>query len=309
MSQLEDALRDLGINTVDDKSLKGRTTYKVGGDALCVLRIESDQDLIALSEVTPQLGHEMLVIGNGSNLLLADGDLPFVVLVLGDNYKAVEIVDRCVEAGASVSLPILSRQVAAKGMTGLEWAVGVPGSVGGAVRMNAGGHGSQMADSLIEAKIFDLNSGKFMVRTIDDLGFDYRRSNILQSEVVVSAKLSSTGFDDPTIVKERLSEIVSWRRENQPGGQNAGSVFVNPPGDTAGRLIEAAGAKQMRIGGAEVSAKHANFIQADQGAKASDVISLMASVRDLVYSKYGVRLFTEIKLVGFSDTYGLPSGS
>ena len=309
MSQLEDALGDLGLGKFDDRSLKSLTTYKVGGNASCIIRIDKDQDLIALSQLMSVVQDEFLVVGNGSNLLVADGELPLLALVLGDEYKRVEVGEGEVRAGASISLPILSRQVAAKGHLGLEWAVGVPGTVGGAVKMNAGGHGSQMADSLAEARVFDLKSGHFMTRGLNELGFGYRRSNIANHEVVVGAKLLSNGIDDPSVIKDRLSQIVTWRRENQPGGQNAGSVFVNPPEDSAGRLIEAAGCKGMRIGGAEVSPKHANFIQADRYAKASDVLSLMARVRDLVYSKFGIRLFTEIKLVGFADTYGLPSAS
>ncbi|MDA8278685.1 MAG: UDP-N-acetylmuramate dehydrogenase [Actinomycetota bacterium] len=309
MNELEVVLTDLGLNFANDRSLRSRTTYKVGGSATCIVRIESDNDLVLLSQIVPDLDHGLLVIGNGSNLLVADGQLSIVAVVLGEKYKQVEVNDTTIDAGALISLPILARQVAARGVTGLEWAVGVPGTLGGAVKMNAGGHGSQTADSLIEARVFDLISGEFTTRPTSQFEFGYRRSNLASSHVVVSAKLASSGQDDPEKIKARLSDIVTWRREHQPGGQNAGSVFVNPPGDSAGRLIEAAGAKSMRIGGAEVSPKHANFIQADPDAKASDVISLMASVRDLVLGKFGVRLFTEIKLVGFADTYGLPSGT
>jgi UDP-N-acetylmuramate dehydrogenase len=309
MSELEVALRDLGLTEVDDKSLKSRTTYKVGGSATSLIRIERDQDLVALGRLVDAFSEPVLVLGNGSNLLIADGQLPLFAVVLGEAYKGVDINGETVLAGALISLPILSRQVGAKGLSGLEWAVGVPGTVGGAVKMNAGGHGSQMADSLIEARIFDLDLGTFSIRSLSELEFGYRRSNIGQNQVVLGAKLSTLGQDDPIRIKDRLSEIVVWRREHQPGGQNAGSVFVNPFGDSAGRLIEAAGAKGMRRGGAEVSPKHANFIQADPDAAAIDVISLMASVRDLVDLKFGVRLFTEIKLIGFEDTYGLPSGS
>lgn len=309
MSELEVALRDLGLTVVDDKSLKSRTTYKVGGSATSMVRIECDQDLLSLGRLLDVFHVPVLVIGNGSNLLVADGKLRLLAVVLGDAYKGVDNNGETLEAGALISLPILSRQVAARGLSGLEWAVGVPGTVGGAVKMNAGGHGSQMADSLIEARIFDLESGIFSIRRLGELEFGYRRSNINQNQVVIGAKLSTLGQDDPIRIKDRLSEIVAWRREHQPGGQNAGSVFVNPLGDSAGRLIEAAGAKGMRRGGAQVSPKHANFIQADPDAKAIDVISLMASVRDLVFGTFGVRLFTEIKLIGFEDTYGLPSGS
>ena len=172
--------------------------------------------------------------------------------------------------------------------------------------MNAGGHGSEMGESLVEASVFSLTRRRIATRLTASLELGYRHSNIGPSEVVIEAILDLAD-GDPATSKARISEIVSWRREHQPGGQNAGSVFVNPPGDHAARLVEACGLKGHRLGGAEVSPKHANFIQADPDAPARDVIALMALVRDRVAEEYGVRLHTEIRLVGFEDDFGLPA--
>jgi UDP-N-acetylmuramate dehydrogenase len=189
-------------------------------------------------------------------------------------------------------------------VTGFEWAVGVPGSIGGAVRMNAGGHGSDMAANLVQARIADLTRGTVSWRAAGDLDLAYRRSNLRPTDVVLAADLRCRPGDAETAAA-LVADIVRWRRVNQPGGQNAGSVFTNPPGDAAGRLVEAAGLKGRRLGTAEVSPKHANFIQADDGGSADDVKALMDLVRDVVAEHAGVVLHTEIRLIGFPGTYPL----
>jgi UDP-N-acetylmuramate dehydrogenase len=186
--------------------------------------------------------------------------------------------------------------------------VGVPGTVGGAVRMNAGGHGSDMAACVLDATILDLLAGERRVVPATSLAFGYRRSAVAPHHLVVSATLGlSTG--DPAAGERALAEIVAWRRAHQPGGPNAGSVFTNPPGDSAGRLIDAAGCKGLRVGTAEVSPKHANFIQADKGGSADDVAALMAEVRRRVLDHAGVELHAETKMVGFPAEVVLAAGA
>jgi UDP-N-acetylmuramate dehydrogenase len=223
-----------------------------------------------------------------------------LVVLLGDEFAGVTIDGTTVRAGAAASLPVVARQTAAAGLTGFEWAVGVPGSIGGAVRMNAGGHGADMAASVVGAEVVDLHAGSTMSRSADDLEFGYRHSSIGPSEVVVAATLE-LAEGDRVRAEAEISEIVRWRRDNQPGGHNAGSVFVNPPGDSAGRLIEAAGCKGRRIGTAEVSSKHANFIQADADGSAADVHRLMLDVQAQVRSHAGVTLVAETRLIGFEE--------
>jgi UDP-N-acetylmuramate dehydrogenase len=201
--------------------------------------------------------------------------------------------------GAAVPLPVLARQAAEAGWSGLAWAVGVPGSVGGAVRMNAGGHGSDMAACLRRYTWVDLASAAGGTDEVGRLDYGYRSSSVRASDVVLGAELVVTP-GEVAAEKAAVSAIVRWRREHQPGGSNAGSVFTNPEGNSAGRLIEAAGLKGVRVGSAHVSAKHANFIQADKGGRADDVRALMEHVRAAVRERSGVALSTEVRLLGFS---------
>ncbi len=202
-----------------------------------------------------------------------------------------------VTAGGAVKLPVLARTSVAAGCTGLEWMVGVPGSVGGAVRMNAGGHGSDMAASIISAHIISLVDGTDRWVTVEELQLGYRRSAVRDADVVTEVVLSCRRGDREAGERD-LTDIVRWRREHQPGGANCGSVFTNPPGDSAGRLIDAAGLKGARIGGASVSEKHANFIQADPGAHAADVWALIEHVRATVHAGTGIVLHPEVRTAG-----------
>ena len=283
-----------------DVPLGPLTTYRVGGPAALFVEAGSADDLAVTGAAVTGTGLPTLVVGKGSNLLVADRGFPGVAVVLGDAFAAVEIDGTRVRAGGAALLPVVARRTVRAGLTGFEWAVGVPGSIGGAVRMNAGGHGSDMAASLVEARVVDLASADDRCVPAADLDLAYRHSAIGPSQVVVDATLALAAGD--RVAGERaLSEIVAWRRANQPGGQNAGSVFTNPPGDSAGRLIEAAGCKGLRVGTASVSTKHANFFQADPGGSADDVVALMVEVRRRVQAHTGVDLNAETRLVGFDD--------
>ena len=203
-----------------------------------------------------------------------------------------------VRAGGALALPVLARRAAEAGWSGLSWAVGVPGSVGGAVRMNAGGHGSDMASCLVRYAWVDLLADAGGTDDAGRLAYGYRSSSVRATELVVEAELGVTP-GSVEAEREAVAAIVRWRRQHQPGGSNAGSVFTNPEDDSAGRLIEAAGLKGYRMGTAQVSEKHANFIQADRGGRADDVYALMEHVRGVVAERCGVPLRTEVRLLGF----------
>jgi UDP-N-acetylmuramate dehydrogenase len=230
-------------------------------------------------------GVASFVLGRGSNVLVADGGYDGLVIVLGSFATAiitstVSATSVSVVAGAAVLLPVLARRTAAAGLTGAEWMVGIPGSVGGAVRMNAGGHGSDIAACLACVEIFDLHAEHSEWRSTDALGLRFRGSGLLDHEIVLTARLT-LAIGDIERSEREIAEIVRWRRENQPGGQNAGSVFVNPiPGQlSAGELIDRLDLRGFRVGGAFVSDKHANFIQADDGGRAADVRAVIEHVR------------------------------
>jgi UDP-N-acetylmuramate dehydrogenase len=252
----------------------------------------------------------VLVVGRGSNLLVADRGFDGVAVVLGTDFETVDLdattarapgTPAVVRAGGAVPLPVLARRAAAAGWGGLEFFVGIPGSVGGAVRMNAGGHGRDTAEVLERARSVDLDGdGAEVERPAAALGLGYRSSVIRPTEVVTGAEFRVVAAPTEEC-GAAIDDVVRWRREHQPGGQNAGSVFRNPPGDSAGRLIDTLGLKGYRVGGAVVSPKHANFFQAEAGATADDVRRLVLEVRRQVADATGVVLEPELRMYGFSD--------
>jgi len=277
------------------------TTYRVGGAAALLFRVETAEDLALAAEAVAAGDVPVLVVGRGSNLLVSDRGFPGLAIVLGPTFDVIDVDPHAatVRAGGATALPSLARQTAAAGLTGLEWAVGVPGSVGGAVRMNAGGHGSDIAATIRCAGVADLARGGVVQELASaDLDLAYRHSAIGPGRVVAWAEFALRAGDRAAAEAE-IREIVRWRREHQPGGSNAGSVFTNPPSDSAGRLIDAAGLKGHRLGSAYVSPKHANFFQADEGGSADDVAALIGEVQRLVEETTGVRLQPELRMIGF----------
>ncbi len=302
----------LGARATLDAPLGPRTTYGVGGNAALSVEVEGPDDLAEVRRAWRQHAATLappppvFVLGRGSNVLVADAGFAGVVLHLGDGFTGITLptagapAPAVVRVGAATALPVLARRVADAGWSGLSWAVGVPGSVGGAVRMNAGGHGSDMASCLVRYSWVDLCSEAGGTDGVARLAYAYRSSSVAATEVVVEAELAVTpGSADEE--QAAVRSIVTWRREHQPGGSNAGSVFTNPEGDSAGRLIESCGLKGYRMGSAHVSEKHANFIQADKDGRADDVHALMAHVRDVVADRTGVLLRAEVRLLGFGD--------
>jgi UDP-N-acetylmuramate dehydrogenase len=298
---LEAARRLLGERARPDVPLGPLTTYRVGGPAALFLTAETEDDLAAARTAVVETGIPVLVVGRGSNLLVADAGFPGLAVTLGEGFATIEVDGTRVRAGGAVSLPVLARRTAAAGLTGLEWAVGVPGSVGGAVRMNAGGHGSDTSQHLRRFRFVDLRGGEDGEHDAARLEFGYRSSTVAADHVVVWGEYALAPGDSEASAAE-ISEIVRWRREHQPGGQNAGSVFTNPPDDSAGRLVDAAGLKGHRLGSAHVSTKHANFIQADEGGSADDVWLLVREVQRVVEERTGVHLHPELRVVGFASS-------
>ncbi len=306
--EIDHATQLFGKRANTDVSLSQYTTYRVGGNAALHVHAESIEDLEAVSAVLAQVDLPILVIGRGSNMLIADSGFKGLAITFGTFLEYIDLPDRSEQEvepialfGGSVLLPVAARQSVHRGLKGLEWGVGVPGTIGGAVRMNAGGHGSDMAASLVSARIFHLLRGAEAHVDAIDLGLRFRGSAIADHHIVLSATLNLGWSQDVTEGENQLSEIVKWRRENQPGGQNAGSVFVNPvPGEvSAGALIDQIGMRGFRIGTAHVSEKHANFIQADEDGLAGDVVQVMAEIRRRVKESSGYDLRSEIRLAGF----------
>jgi UDP-N-acetylmuramate dehydrogenase len=289
-----------------DVPLASLTTYHLGGPVAVLVRARSVDALAAVGHVVAEHGPPVLVVGRGSNLLVADRGFAGLGVVLTGEFEDVDLAAAPgrVRAGGAVPLPVLARRAAHEGLGGLEFYVGIPGSVGGAVRMNAGGHGRETAEVLLHAWVVDLGnpSGEVQYGSAD-LRFGYRHSALGALEIVTRAEFA-VAPGPPDDCEATIAEVVHWRREHQPGGANAGSVFRNPPDDSAGRIIDAAGLKGLRVGGAVVSPKHANFFQAEQGATADDVFRLVAEVRRRVHDATGIDLQPELKMVGFEPGEG-----
>jgi UDP-N-acetylmuramate dehydrogenase len=305
---LEALARRLGPMAKRRVPLGPLTTYRVGGPAALYVEAHTSDDLRQVRAALAEVPVPVLVVGRGSNLLVADRGFDGLAVRLAPG-RTSEFAQLSVEpagvpgelvvrAGGAVGLPVLARRSVEAGARGLEWAVGVPGSVGGAVAMNAGGHGADIASCLRRYGWMDLAAEAEGEGDLARLAPGYRTSSIAPTEVVLWAELSAR-VGDVVAGRAALAEIVRWRRHHQPGGSNAGSVFTNPPEAAAGALIEQAGAKGLRLGSAQVSLKHANFIQADEGGSADDVWRLIGEVRALVAARCGLVLSTEVRLVGF----------
>ena len=276
------------------------TSYRVGGPASLAVEVNTQEELARLAEFTASNFAKLpyLVLGNGTNLLVADSGFAGLVVRLGQGLAEIAMEPASLRAGAGASLPVAARQGAAAGLGGFEWAVGVPGTVGGGVRMNAGGHGSDISQSLRSATVCDLSTGLTQTVTAAELQLSYRHSTLQPSQLVCEA-VFDLDETDPAQAKSLISEILRWRREHQPGGQNCGSVFINPTVISAGALLDQLGLKGHRVGSACISPKHANFIIADRHGSADDVRRLMCDVAAVVQRQTGIELVSETVLVGF----------
>ena len=279
------------------------TTYKAGGPARFMTEVKDDAALMGLVEAGVATDLPILVLGRGSNLVVADAGFRGLVIRLGSEFARVEVEGARVRVGGAAPLAHVARSSVDGGLAGLEFFVGVPGSVGGAVRQNAGCFGTETRDRLITASIIDVTDGLSREAGPDDLEMSYRHSNVGSTQIVVDALFQATPGDGHS-GRAELRRITRWRRDNQPGGTfNAGSVFKNPPGATAGEIIDSLGLKGLAVGDVSVSPKHANFFVAGPGATSDDIRRLVHEVKDRVLEETGTMLEPEIQFVGFEDDH------
>jgi UDP-N-acetylmuramate dehydrogenase len=277
------------------------TTLRAGGAAELFARPATEEELLELLAWAEREHHPLEVVGSGSNLLVADAGVKGLVLKLEGELATIEREGTRVVCGGGVRLPSASAKVARWGLAGLEFGINIPGTVGGAVRMNANAYGGELARVL---EWVDVCTGAGRARRRpDELGFEYRRSNLRPGEVVSGASFAL--FEaDPEAVKTTLAEMRDRRREAQPSGiKTFGSTFKNPGepgagGRTAGQLLEAAGCAGLDVGGARFSPKHANFVENAGKATTSDVLELMAAGRRRVFERFGVALEPEVQVLG-----------
>ena len=290
-----------GVKLSLDEPLARYTSMKIGGPADYFIEVESGTALAEVLIVLRRHQVPLWLLGNGSNVLISDRGVRGAVIHLAGEFKKIdwrEVGDRIeVVVGAAYAVTQLVRQAARRGYAGLEFAEGIPGSVGGALVMNAGAYGSEFEKVVERVEAID-HGGQPLVFTRTEMTFTYRDSH-LPAGTVVTRLILRLHRQPAEQVNAKLRELVGKRKSSQPSGfPNSGSMFRNPPGDFAGRLIEAAGLKGQRIGQAQIAARHANFIVNLGGAKAADVRRLMESAQSEVRRRFNIELVPEVKFVG-----------
>jgi len=299
MQQLVAELERAGIGQVRvNEPLSGHTTWKIGGPADVLIIPANEEELEAALRLCATHEVPWSVLGRGSNTLVSDKGVRGAVIKLGDGFDEVRFDGESVIAGASYSFIKLSVMAGKEGLTGLEYAGGIPGTVGGAVYMNAGAHGSDISRILQSASIV-WEDGSRVVLGNAEMKFSYRHSILQERRGIVTQAVFRLANGDRKEIAAAMATFKDRRRRTQPLQMAcAGSVFRNPPGDHAARLIEAAGLKGLSVGAAEVSQVHANFIVNHGGAKAEDVLTLIRKVQQIVEQTYGISLVTEVLMMG-----------
>jgi len=282
------------------ESLARHTTYRIGGPAALYADCATLADLALTTQVLAEEDVEWTVLGKGSNVLVADSGYDGAIISLGRDFKRHSLEDDQLKSGAGVILAAIVRDAFSAGRTGLEFAVGIPGTVGGALAMNAGSRDEWIGSVVESVTLFVPGEGLVGVRG-PEVAWGYRRSGLSQRGIIVETALRLDEGDEVHI-RRTMEASLRRRKRSQPlSVPNAGSVFVNPEGDSAGRLIEAAGLKGHQVGGAAVSDIHANFIINAGGATAADVIELIGLIRDTVKDMHDIELRPEVRFLGSFD--------
>jgi len=296
-AELAGILRTCCREVREQEPLRRHVSFRIGGPADVLLIPRSTEELRRAAGYLFARGIPFTVLGAGSNVLISDRGIRGVVIKVGKGLDRVTFKGGLVVAEAGAGLPHLAREAAARGLAGLEFAAGIPGSVGGAVVMNAGAHGHAMEEIVRAVRVVTSEGEQVLAPPL--LGYAYRTSVLQRGSVVVLEATLHLEPSTPEVVRARTEEWLRRRGETQPiGPPSSGCVFRNPPGDHAGRLIDAAGAKGLTVGGARVSEIHANYILNTGSATAADVVGLMDKVSRVVMEKFGVTLEPEIKLLG-----------
>ncbi|MDE0634728.1 MAG: UDP-N-acetylmuramate dehydrogenase [Candidatus Poribacteria bacterium] len=280
--------------------LAKHTHFGIGGETTAYVEVSSIEELAALAHFRRKWEVPVAIIGRGSNLLVSDKGFKGISVGLINELAKLEVDGNVVAVGAGLSLPRLSKVMSKSGLSGVEFALGIPGSVGGALIMNAGAWGSSFGDVVTDVTVMR-DTGELVKLTHAEANFEYRHSGLNAYFCVVGATLKLQPGDVGTITAE-MKDFYKQKMETQPfTEENAGCMFKNPPGDSAGRLIDISGLKGHRIGGAEVSTIHGNFILNIDNATAADVLELVAYIQKQVREKTGISLQTEVKRLGFDE--------
>lgn len=282
-----------------EEPMKNHTTFRIGGPAQVYVTPESAEQIQEVVSLCREVDEPLYVIGNGSNILVNDDGIRGVVMALFTQYADYKIEDNMITAQSGISLIRLSALAAEAGLSGLEFASGIPGSLGGGIYMNAGAYGGQMADVVSEVTVLD-SDGKVKTLSGSGLAFGYRQSAIQDGDMIVLQAVLKLEYGDREAIRSRINELAESRRQKQPlEYPSAGSTFKRPEGYYAGKLIADAGLKGCSVGGAQVSEKHAGFVINKGGATAKDVIELTDYIRDKIYRENNVTLELEVRKLGW----------
>lgn len=285
-------------NVLTDEIMSSHSTFKIGGPADYYVTPEDKSQVTELVRLCETAGVQYHIHGNGSNVLFADGGYRGVIINIGQSMSEIQIEDNIIKAGAGITLSKLASVAADYSLSGLEFASGIPGTLGGAVTMNAGAYGGEMKDVLLSVTICDREGN---VRTIgnEELELGYRTSIVQKKDYIVLETVMKLTFGDKDNIRGRMKELNAKRREKQPLEYgSAGSTFKRPEGYFAGQLIEESGLKGYRIGDAMVSEKHAGFVVNVGNATAENVLAVIRHVQKEVKSRFNIELETEVKLIG-----------
>ncbi len=294
LEKLKEIFKEVYIN----EPMKNHTSFRIGGPADVYVKADRAENIIKAIEMLKKENVEYTIIGNGSNLLVSDRGICGAVIEIGSMMNNISVEGEKIYAEAGALLSSLAAAAAENCLTGLEFASGIPGSVGGAVVMNAGAYDGEIKDAIDYADVID-NEGNILRLTKDELGLSYRHSVIDEKKMIVIGAGFRLKEGDGRAIKEKMADFAARRREKQPlNYPSAGSTFKRPEGHFAGKLIEDAGLKGKTIGGAQVSQKHAGFIINTGDATTEDILELMDCCVETVYNKFGVRLEPEVRFIG-----------
>ena len=299
VADLKARMPELRGRLLANQSLAELTWFRVGGPAQVFYIPEDENDLAYFLRNLPT-EIPVYVIGAGSNLIVRDGGVPGVIIRLGRGFNEVKIEDgQRIRAGAAMLDVKVAREAQKAGIAGLAFYSGIPGSIGGALRMNGGAYGGETKDVLIEARGVD-RTGKLKIYTNAEMEFSYRHCGVSE-DVVFTSALFRGRTGDPAAIATEMAEIKIKREESQPRNRTGGSTFKNPPGKSAWKLVDEAGCRGLTIGGAQVSALHSNFLVSSDSARAADIEMLGETVRERVKAHSGIELEWEIKRIGINQ--------
>ena len=281
-----------------DEPMANHTSFRIGGPADALVLVDNEEELASVLDIVKASEH--IIIGNGSNFLVADEGYPGIMIKLQGKFDRAEILEDgvSVRAGGAMLLSNLSAMLTENGLSGFEFASGIPGSVGGAIFMNAGAYGMEMKDIVKSVRLLKPDGSAVIERSNEEMGFSYRHSSIQEDGLIVLSVEYKFERDETDLIKARVRELQEKRNSKQPVNfPSAGSTFKRPASGYAAALIDEAGLRGCSVGAAQVSEKHTGFIVNNGGATANDVLELMRHVRKVVYEKSGIMLEPEVRLI------------